>query len=141
MDPYTIRINLQILAAIMERPSSSSLQPVVLFGALLGIIRENDLLKWNNDIELGVAESNWNETEIQLLISDLRAAGYIVTYYRLCKAISIRGPDGVGEVHINYFQNHTDGMVRPLYKTSGYDHLVNMWSNLQPKTNTENGIL
>ena len=34
-----------------------------------------------------------------------------------------------------------DGMVRPHYKTSGYDHLVNMWSNLQPKTNTENGIL
>lgn len=27
----------------------------------------------------------------------------------------------------------TDGMVRPPHKTSGYDHLVDMWSNLRPK--------
>jgi hypothetical protein len=27
----------------------------------------------------------------------------------------------------------TDGMIRPSHKTSGYDHLVNMWSNLRPK--------
>ena len=81
-----------------------NIKPVVLFGTLLGIIRDKDLIQWNNDIELGVHHENWQETEIIKLFNNLRRIGYIVTYYRLIKAIFIRTIDGSGEVHINYFK-------------------------------------
>ena len=114
MTKRIVEMNLRILQAVMKQPSSISLHPVVLFGALLGIVRDNRLLEWNNDVELGVADINWNEESIQDLISGLRAEGYLVNYYRLCRAISIRGKDNVGEVHINYFQTNKENIQRPL---------------------------
>ena len=72
MTKRIVEMNLRILQAVMKQPSSISLHPVILFGALLGIVRDNRLLEWNNDVELGVADINWNEESIQDLISGLK---------------------------------------------------------------------
>ena len=47
--------NLKILQDVMGICNDQcNIKPVVLFGTLLGIIRDKDLIQWNNDIELGV---------------------------------------------------------------------------------------
>lgn len=103
-DAKNLNPNIYILSEVMAVCETlCKLNPVVLFGTLLGIVRDGDLIEWNNDIELGVLSSDWNEDEISILCSELRQLGLIITYYRLNRAISIRTRDRAGEVHINYF--------------------------------------
>ena len=52
------------------------------------------------------------------MFNNLRRIGYIVTYYRLIKAISIRTIDRSGEVHINYFKEINKKCFRPLEHSS-----------------------
>ena len=107
--------NIEILKSLMENCSvTDELYPVVLFGSLLGIVRNNDLLSWNNDIELGIHEDNWDEQKIHELCLQLRKQGYIVNYYKLTKAVSIRSVCGKGEVHINFFKKFQEIIIRPI---------------------------
>lgn len=115
MENKKINYNLLILSDLMNVCEKiSEIRPVVLFGSLLGIIRDGDLISWNNDIELGVSQFEWNETEIEKVCNRMRSKGYIVNYYRLNKAISIRTNNNFGEVHINYFKELNGYCYRPL---------------------------
>ena len=107
--------NIEALRSLMnDCPASIDLKPVVLFGALLGIVRDSDLISWNNDIELGVHEDNWKESIIDEVCLKMRSNGYIVNYYSLNKAISIRDKNGHGELHINRFVERNNMICRPL---------------------------
>lgn len=111
----TIKANLEILKDItVTCKNLDNIKPVVLFGTLLGFIRNGDLIEWNNDIELGIHHENWDENEILRMYSKLRQIGYIVTYYKVNKSISVRTLDKSGEVHINYFKEINKKSFRPL---------------------------
>ena len=110
-----IKNNLLLLSDLMEVCTKlSNIRPVILFGSLLGIIRDGDLISWNNDIELGVSQFDWNEVELEKVCNEMRLKGYLVNYYMLNKAISIRSNNNIGEVHINYFKELNGYCYRPL---------------------------
>ena len=63
------------------------------WGALLGLVRENRLLPWNNDVELMViAEENYHRRALNLA-KILERMGYHSTYYKDMSVLSIRSLD------------------------------------------------
>lgn len=111
--------NLSVLRKLMvSYEEVSALKPVILFGSLLGIVRDGDLISWNNDIELGIHKDLWDEKKLSSLIDKLRTDGFVVNYYKIIKAVSIRTPNRDGEVHLNYFANANGLSARPLEPSS-----------------------
>ena len=106
--------NYIILSDLMRESSQLRLQPVVLFGSLLGIVRNGELLAWNNDVELGVLSESWENGDLESLIKALRACGHIVNHYKLTRAISVRGANGLGEIHLNCFFQAARYCYRPI---------------------------
>jgi len=91
------------------------------YGALLGIVRENRLLPWNNDAEL----SCWHESSLsdkfKLITDDLNKKGYHVYYYSTVGAVSVRRKDV--NVNINCFWREEKHVVRP-HETPSADRLA-----------------
>ena len=104
--PFTVLYISKIFA-------NHGLQTWLCYGALLGIIRENRLLPWNNDVELGlVCHKLWLST-VQSLLSDLSSAGFLSTYYSTSRSFSFRHPYLAIQVNVNIFLVDGEYLTRP----------------------------
>jgi hypothetical protein len=83
----------------------------LMFGALLGMIRENRLLPWNNDAELGCMYSSDIFLKFKLIVDDMNKLGYAAYYYSSNGSIVIRCENVI--VNINCFWLDDDHVVRP----------------------------
>lgn len=100
--------------AIIEVISVAKVHEVDLFlmwGALLGMIRENRLLPWNNDAELGCLYSSNIFLKFKLIVDDMNKLGYSAYYYSSNGSIAIRSNNVI--VNINCFWFDGDYAVRP----------------------------
>ena len=82
----TDKLSVAILE-VMEVALSHGVKCWLNYGALLGIVRENRLLPWNNDAEL----TCWHEADItkkfKLITDDLNKRGYHTYFYSTMGAI------------------------------------------------------
>ena len=89
------------------------------WGALLGLVRENRLLPWNNDVELMViAEENYHRRALNLA-KILERIGYHSTYYKDMSVLAIRSlVDGVN-INLNFAMLNGDEILRPHEEADG----------------------
>ncbi len=94
------------------------------YGALLGMVRENRLLPWNNDAELSCWYDTGVSNKFKLITDDLNKKGYHAYYYSTRGAISVK-IKGVN-VNINCYWLEGKDAVRPHEKPSeqGYAHYL-----------------
>lgn len=112
---YEVRSDVVKLASaiidVMKVSKTNDVQCWLNYGALLGVVRENRLLPWNNDAQLCC----WYETNISYkfkrITKELNKMGYHAIYYSTIGAISIR-QKGVA-VHITCYWQDGDYAVRP----------------------------
>ena len=81
------------------------------YGALLGMVRENRLLPWNNDAELGCWYTSDINSKVKLITADLNKMGYTVYYYSTIGTLSVKQTGAI--VNINCFWREGDYAVRP----------------------------
>lgn len=81
------------------------------YGALLGMIRENRLLPWNNDAELCCWHEPGISQKFQIIVDELNSVGYACYYYSSIGAMSVRGEGVI--VNVNCLWREGDNIVRP----------------------------
>ena len=105
---------------VMEVAQTNGVQCWLNYGALLGVVRENRLLPWNNDAQLCC----WYETNISYkfkrITEELNKMGYHAIYYSTIGAISIR-QKGVA-VHITCYWQDGEYAVRPHESPSDFGY-------------------
>lgn len=77
--------NLKVVADIMNK-TGLNWGPVL--GSLLGIIRDNDFITWDEDIDLYILEED--KEQFLPLLFEFKAAGFDVIRYWRCGLISIK---------------------------------------------------
>lgn len=81
------------------------------YGALLGMVRNNQLLPWNNDAELCC----WFESDIhkkfKMIVDELNSLGYSAYFYSSNAAISVKSEGAI--VNINCMWKNGNNAVRP----------------------------
>lgn len=82
------------------------------YGALLGMIREDRLLPWNNDAELACWYADGIEEKFRRIADELSLKDYSVFYYSGARALTVRGDAGV-VVNLNIFSREEGFCVRP----------------------------
>lgn len=120
---YKVKSDVDKLAcailAVMEVAQSHGVQCWLNYGALLGLVRENRLLPWNNDAEL----TCWFDANIaekfRLITDTLNEKGYHTFFYSTLGAISVR-TKGVN-VNISCYWRKGRYAVRPHEAPSGHE--------------------
>lgn len=82
------------------------------YGALLGMIREDRLLPWNNDVEVGCWAHETSITKIKKVVDALIDLGYTCFYYSSFGTLNIKKDDGV-DININLYWRAGEFAVRP----------------------------
>jgi hypothetical protein len=82
------------------------------YGALLGMVREERLLPWNNDAEICCLYVPGIRNRFERIAKDLTAKGYQVYYYSLNGSLCVKGDAGV-VVNLNVFYQIEDYLARP----------------------------
>ena len=121
---YEVRSDVAKLAPaiidVMEVAQTNGVRCWLNYGALLGMIREQRLLPWNNDAQLCC----WYETNLSYkfkrITEELNKMGYHAIYYSTIGAISIR-QKGVA-VHITCYWQDGDYAVRPHESPSDFGY-------------------
>ena len=115
MNDFPTRSNIknlvQTIHDVTEIAQRHGVQSWLCYGALLGMIRENRLLPWNNDAELGCWYTSDINSKMKRIAADLNKRGYNVYYASTMGAISVRQTSAV--VNLNCFWREGDYAVRP----------------------------
>ena len=82
------------------------------YGALLGMVRENRLLPWNNDVELGCWAHEVPYHKMKAVTDALGLLGYNCFYYRSFGTLNIKKDTGVN-ININLYWCEGGYAVRP----------------------------
>lgn len=101
----------QAILVVTEIVQKYDIQCWLCYGALLGMVRENRLLPWNNDAELGCWHTIGIENKFKLIVKELISKGYNASYYSTIGTLSVKH-DGV-DLNINCFWKEGDNAVRP----------------------------
>ena len=84
MNDFPTRSNIKNLVQTIhdatEIAQRHGVQSWLCYGALLGMIRENRLLPWNNDAELGCWYTSDINSKVKRITADLNKRGYTVYY-------------------------------------------------------------
>jgi len=83
------------------------------YGALLGMIRENRLLPWNNDAHLNCKYEKDFEYKCIQIVNDLERIGYRAYYYPTNGSINIKKTKTGVDVNINCVWAENNKYVRP----------------------------
>ncbi len=131
---FTVRSDTEKLAPaiieVMHILRKHGIESWLCYGALLGVIRENRLLPWNNDAELGC----WYEDRINgkfcTVVNELNKKGYHANYYSLNGSLAARRKGVI--VNINCFWRENGYAVRPhelpvVFKRAPYIAVVLYW--------------
>jgi hypothetical protein len=89
------------------------------YGALLGMVREDRLLPWNNDVELGCWAHKTSNKKIKKVTNALIGLGYTCFYYSSFGTLNIKKGDGV-DININLYWCSGEFAVRPHETASKY---------------------
>ena len=81
------------------------------YGALLGMIRENRLLPWNNDAELCCWYEPGISQKFQIIVDELNSMGYACYFYSSIGALSVRSEGVI--VNVNCLWREGNNVVRP----------------------------
>jgi hypothetical protein len=124
-EDYVVKSDVANLApAILEVMDVARAHGVVCwlcYGALLGLVRENRLLPWNNDAELGCWHNDRIGDKFQLITDELNKRGYHTTYYSSNGSVAVRRKGVI--VNINCFWREGEYAVRPHEGPSAHDHV------------------
>ncbi len=80
-------------------------------GTLLGLIRENQLLEWENDIDLGVMVNKGDSRQKECIESIFSNKGYVVRRFKDHTNVSKEGDDVY--LDINYYYKLDDMAIKP----------------------------
>tara|TARA_Y100001968_G_C19406092_1_gene743707 strand:+ start:859 stop:1689 length:831 start_codon:yes stop_codon:yes gene_type:complete len=112
---FPIRSDVNSLAKcvieVMEICGNHKVNTWLCYGALLGMIRNKELLHWNNDAELGCWHDNRNKQRFRDITDHLINKGYVAYYYSSIGSISAR-KKGV-QISINCFWRDGEYAIRP----------------------------
>ena len=115
MNDFPTRSNvknlIQTIQDATEIAQNHGVQCWLCYGALLGMIRENRLLPWNNDAELGCWYTSDINSKVKRITADLTKRGYTVYYSSTVGTLSVKETGAV--VNINCFWREGDYAVRP----------------------------
>ena len=115
INDFPIRSNInnlvQTIHDAIEIAQQHGVQCWLCYGALLGMIRENRLLPWNNDAELGCWYTSDINSKMKRITADLNKRGYTVYYYSTVGTLSVQQTGAI--VNINCFWREGDYAVRP----------------------------
>jgi len=115
INDFPIRSNINNLIHtihdVTEVAQHHGVQCWLCYGALLGMIRENRLLPWNNDAELGCWYTIDINSKMKRIAADLNKRGYTVYYWGTIGTLSIKQTGA--DVNINCFWREGDYAVRP----------------------------
>jgi hypothetical protein len=81
------------------------------YGALLGIVRENRLLPWNNDAEISCWYTDGIEKRLVQLTDKLNNLGYNCFYYSSIGSLCIKHKNNI--ININCYFVEGNNVVRP----------------------------
>lgn len=81
------------------------------YGALLGMVRENRLLPWNNDAELGCWYVDGINNKFKIVAKELIRLGYNVYYYSTIGTLSVKAAGA--DLNINCFWREDGYATRP----------------------------
>jgi phosphorylcholine metabolism protein LicD len=88
------------LRDFIEACSEADMNPFLMWGTLLGCVREGGFLKYDHDIDVGILARDWPKRS--LLIEAMRRRGYGLEY---CNKYKIRfiGRDLLGKMDVDVF--------------------------------------
>ena len=119
---YKVKSDVDKLASaildVMKVAQSHGVQCWLDYGALLGLVRENRLLPWNNDAELTCWFDENIAEKFRLITDALNEKGYHTYFYSTMGAISIRTKGVI--VNINCSWREGRYAVRPHETPSGH---------------------
>ena len=91
----------QTIHDAIEIAQQHGVQCWLCYGALLGMVRENRLLPWNDDAELGCWYTSDINSKMKRITADLNKRGYTVYYSSAIGSLSVKKTGAV--VNINCF--------------------------------------
>lgn len=96
---------------VIDISKSKGLMCWLNYGALLGMIREERLLPWNNDAELCCWYDEDASKKFKLIVDELNEAGYAAYYYSSIGALAVRSKGVI--VNVNCIWLEGSNVVRP----------------------------
>ena len=116
LDTFETRSDVEELASIILKVAEvgrlHGIEVWLCYGALLGMIRENRLLPWNNDAELACWYIDGIEQKFKSMTDTLNGMGINTFYYSSIGSLSVRAKSGV-IVNLNAFWKEGPYAVRP----------------------------
>lgn len=120
MIKYPTRSDVNALAkatiAVFCAAEESGIDVWLCYGALLGMVREDRLLPWNNDAELACWYEAGIESKFKIITNSLNGMGYRAFYYSGSGVLNVYGGSGV-VVNLNIFWPKNGLATRP-YETA-----------------------
>ena len=90
------------------------------YGGLLGIIRDGELIPWNNDLEAGCWYSDISDDQITKIVDRLNNIGFTCIFYKSFGTINIKkGP--LVDININFYWIENEKVIRPHETASKYE--------------------
>ncbi len=122
---YKVKSNVDKLASavldVMEVAQSHGLRCWLNYGGLLGLVRENRLLPWNNDVHLTCWFDSSITEKLRLITDALNKKGYHAFFYSTSATVSSKR-EGV-DVIINCYWREGRYAVRPHETPSGHEYV------------------
>jgi len=82
------------------------------FGGMLGLVRENRLLPWDNDVEINCWKEDISLEKFKMIVKDLNKLGYDAYYSTTVGYISIKKDKGV-DIAFSCYYRENEMAIRP----------------------------
>ena len=96
------------LKDMIEAGREAGMKPFLMWGTLLGLVREGGLIKHDKDIDVGILAQDWSKRH--LLIEGMQRRGYILAFDRKYK-IRFNRRDRMFHLDVDVFFRWEDKMV------------------------------
>ena len=112
---FKVKSNTNILfnsmIEVIEVMDSNKIISFLNYGALLGYVRENRLLPWNNDVEICTYSNDLFKKNIISVMKCLENKGYNVSFHEYSGTLSVKKIDV--DINVNLVWKKKDKFIRP----------------------------
>lgn len=108
-----VEATVKTVVDVFDSANKIGINVLLFYGALLGMVRENRLLPWNNDVELACLYEDTLIKKFKILTDDLNDKGYFAVFYSTIGAIAVHKPGYKVSVNLNIFWIKDDLAIRP----------------------------